>query len=69
MPDRLARDSIASDFAHPLYSPEDDAIYTSPRTPLIPRRFLPTLDRNRTDVFSFANQIGDHPVLLAQHSR
>jgi hypothetical protein len=65
MPDRFGCDSIAPDFAHAIYSPEDDTLDSSCRSPLIHGTFRPRWNRNCTDVFPFANQVSDHPVLLA----
>jgi hypothetical protein len=65
MPDSLGCDSIAPDFAHATYSPEDDTLDSSGRSPLIHGTFRPRWNRNCTDVFPYANQVGDHAVLLA----
>src|ERR1019366_2138872 len=66
VPNRLGRDSIAPDLSRPTYSPEDrTTIDASRRGPLIDGAFRPHWNRNCTDVFSFANQVSDYPVLLA----
>jgi hypothetical protein len=66
VPDRLGCDAIAPDLAQPTYSPEDrPTVDASRRGPLIDCAFRPHWNRNRTDVLSFANQIGDHPVFFA----
>ena len=65
VPDRFGRDSIAPDLTHATYSSEDDAtIDVSRCSPFIDGALCPRRDRNCTDVPSFANQIGDYPVLL-----
>jgi hypothetical protein len=65
VPDRLGRDSIAPNLTQPTYSPEDcPTIDVSRRGPLIDGAFRPHWNRNGTDVLSFANEVGDHPVLL-----
>src|SRR5579859_5005012 len=65
VPDRLGRDSIPPNFTQSTYSSEDRAtIDGSSQGPLIDRAFRPHWNRNCTDVLSFANQVGDYPVLL-----
>ena len=54
------------DILQPTYSPEDrPTIDGSRRCPLIDGAFRPHWNRNGADMFSFANQIGDYPVLLS----
>jgi hypothetical protein len=66
VPNRLGRDSITPDLPQPTYPPEDRTIIdASRRGPLIDGKFRPYWNRNGTDVFSFANQVSDYPVLLA----
>ena len=66
VPNRLGRDSIAPDLPQPIDSPEDRAILDGRRRgPLIDGAFRPHWDRNGTDVLSFANQVSDYPMLLA----
>src|SRR5450756_2150548 len=63
---RLGRDSIAPDLSQPTYPPEHRAIIdVSSYGPVIHGMFCPRWNRNCTDVFSFANQVSDYPVLLA----
>jgi hypothetical protein len=65
MPGRFGCDSVAPDLSHSTYSSEDNTSYASRSSPLIDSAFRPRWNRNRTDVFPFANQVGDHPVFLA----
>jgi hypothetical protein len=66
VPNRLGRNSIAPDLPQPIDSPEDGAIIDgSRRGPLIDGAFRPHWNRNGTDVLSFANQVSDYPMLLA----
>src|ERR1019366_5953236 len=66
VPNRLGRGSITPDILQPTHSPEDRPIIDgSFRCPLIDGAFRPQWNRSCTDVFSFANQISDYPVLLA----
>jgi hypothetical protein len=66
VPNRLGRDPIAPDLPQPIYSPEDRAtIDGSRRGPFIDGAFRPHWNRNGTDVLSFANQVSDYPMLLA----
>jgi len=65
VPDGLRRDSIAPDLIQSTYSTKDrPAVDASRRGPFIDGAFGPHWNRNGTDVLSFANQVGDHPVLL-----
>jgi len=62
----LGRDSITPNILHPTYSPEDrPTIDGSLRCPLIDGAFRPHWNRNGADMFSFANQVSNYPVLLA----
>ena len=66
VPYGLGRDSITPDLLLPTYSPEDRATTNaSRRGPLIDGAFRPPWNQNCADVFSFADQISNYPVLLA----
>src|SRR6266852_1834823 len=66
VPDRLRCDAIAPDLAQPTYSPEDrPTVDASRHDPLIDGAFRSHGNRNGTNVLSFANQISNHTVLLA----
>ena len=51
--------------AQVTYASEDDTIGAGRGSPLIHGAFRPYGDGNRRDVLSFANQVGDHPVRVA----
>jgi len=54
------------DVPQPIDSPEDRAIIDgSRRGPLIDGAFRPHWNRNGADVLSFAKQVSDYPMLLA----
>jgi hypothetical protein len=66
VPYRLGRDAFTPDFAQATYAPKDRATsYASCCDPIVDGAFRPCWDRNGADVLSFADQVGDHPVLLA----
>src|ERR1700721_1618708 len=66
VPDRLGRDSVAPDLTQPIYSPEDHTTADAGcRGPFIDSTLCPHWNRNCADVLSFANQVRDYPVLLA----
>src|SRR6266540_3613928 len=65
VPDRLRRDSFAPDSTHPVYSPEDcSGTDAGSYGPLIKGPLHPRWHGDCADVFSFADQIGDNPVIL-----
>src|SRR6266852_619374 len=67
MPDGLGCDSIAPDLTHPTHSTEDRATIDASRLgPLIDGTFRPHGNGNGTDMLSFANQVSNHAVLLAE---
>src|ERR1039457_2533478 len=66
VPDCLRCDAIAPDLAQPTYPPKDrPTVDASRHDPLIDGVFRPRGNRNGTNVLSFANQVSDYPVLLA----
>jgi hypothetical protein len=66
VPDGFGCDSIAPKSYPAAYSSEDrTTINASRRNPLIDGAFRPYRNGNGSDVFSFADQVGNHRVLLA----
>src|SRR5260370_2636324 len=66
VPDSFRCQAFASDLFLSAYSPKDcTLIYLSCVGPLIDRALRPHRHWNCANVLSLANQVGDHPVLLA----
>lgn len=66
VPDGFRCNSCASDPIASTYSAEDCAAVCSCRShPFIDGAFRPRRNGNGTNVFSFANQVSDQPMLLA----
>src|SRR5260370_12183619 len=66
VPDGFRCQAFAPDLFLSAYSPKDcTLIYLSCSGPLIDSALSPHRNWNCANVLSFANQIGDHPVLLA----
>jgi hypothetical protein len=66
LPDRLGCDAVASDPAEPTPAPKDRASIDASRYgPLIDGPFRRSCDRKCADVFSFANQVSNYALLLA----
>jgi hypothetical protein len=66
VPDGFRCDSCAPDPAESTYSAEDCAVvYSGRRHPLVDGAFRPRRNGNGTNVSSLANQVSDHPMLLA----
>jgi hypothetical protein len=66
VPDGFRCQAFASDLFLSAYSPKDcTLIYLSCVDPLIDRALRPHRDWNCANVLSLSNQVGDHPVLLA----
>src|SRR5450755_1224297 len=66
VPDRLWRDPVAPKFSCSAY-PAENRARGDPGScgPGIDRSFHPDRDRNRADMLSFADQVRNDPVLLA----
>jgi|ERR1700730_16996107 len=65
VPDGFRCPAFASDLSLSAYSPKDcPLIYLSCFGPLIDSALRPHRNWNCADVLSFADQIGDHPILL-----
>jgi hypothetical protein len=57
---------LVSDLSWLAYSPEDRTfVYVSRIGPLIHDALRPQWNRDCAKVLSFTNQVGDHPILLA----
>src|SRR5260370_11081048 len=66
VPDGFRCQAVARDLFLSAYSPKDCTLtYLSCSGPLIDSALSPHRNWNCANVLSFANQIGDHPVLLA----
>src|SRR6267143_2160024 len=66
VPDGFRCQAFASDLFLSSYSPKDcTLIYLSCVGPLIDRALRPHRNWNGANVLSLSNQVGDHPVLLA----
>src|SRR5260370_6519591 len=66
VPDGFRRQAFASDLFLSAYSPKDCTLsYLSCSGPLIDSALRPHGNWNCANVLSFANQVGDHPALLA----
>src|SRR5258708_17619930 len=66
VPDGFRCQAFAADLFLSAYSPKDCTfIYRSCSGPLIDSALHPRRNWNCANVLSFANQVGDHPVLLA----
>src|SRR5260370_5169647 len=67
VPDGFRCQAFASDLFLSAYSPKDcTLIYLSCVGPLIDRALRPHRNWNCANVLSLSNQVGDHPVLLAE---
>ena len=66
VPDGFRREACTPYFFQFAYSPEEcTCTYLGCIAPLINCAFRPHGNWNGADVFSFTNQVGDHPVFLA----